>query len=401
MARKKKAQLRREPQAAALSATQPIEKSAPALGILRLIGGVASLIAGVAILLRPCVMTRAELEAISEAGKYSPLLGVLLIAAGAAFLIFEVRASGTVEPEFALDHEFATWGERIRLLLPWVFASWLVRSWRELDREAAIERQEALEKKPGRYDYAPLVVLASGSVFLVLMEYFGHGPTLRELIDTFDPPGERTRPAEHFWEAVRDSPFLHLNDFVWWSGWRVLGFFVLPALVVRLILRRPIGSFGLQTVGFLKHAWIYVLFFALVLATVIAVSYDAHFKDYYPFYENSSRSWYDFLTWEVLYAAQFFSLEFFFRGFWLRACKTSLGSHAIFAMVVPYCMIHIGKPFLETLAAILAGVVLGTLAMRTRSIWSGFLIHVSVAVSMDMAAMLQKGGLPDRWWPVF
>jgi arylsulfatase A-like enzyme len=53
-------------------------------------------------------------------------------------------------------------------------------------------------------------------------------------------------------------------------------------------------------------------------------------------------------------------------------------------MVVPYCMIHFGKPFLETMAAIVAVVVLGTLSMKTRSIWSGFLIHVSVAVSMDI-----------------
>ena len=52
-----------------------------------------------------------------------------------------------------------------------------------------------------------------------------------------------------------------------------------------------------------------------------------------------------------------------------------------------------------TLAAILAGVVLGTLALRTRSIWAGFLIHVSVAISMDIAALIQTTGLPDQWWP--
>jgi len=57
-------------------------------------------------------------------------------------------------------------------------------------------------------------------------------------------------------------------------------------------------------------------------------------------------------------------------------------------------MIHYGKPVLETLGAIVAGTVLGTLALRTRSIWSGFLIHVTVAVSMDIAALLMGPGLP-------
>jgi membrane protease YdiL (CAAX protease family) len=62
-------------------------------------------------------------------------------------------------------------------------------------------------------------------------------------------------------------------------------------------------------------------------------------------------------------------------------------------------MIHFGKPWMEVLAAVVAGIVLGTLAMKTRSIWNGFFIHVSVALSMDLAALLQTGPLPGSWWP--
>jgi membrane protease YdiL (CAAX protease family) len=58
-------------------------------------------------------------------------------------------------------------------------------------------------------------------------------------------------------------------------------------------------------------------------------------------------------------------------------------------MMIPYVMIHFDKPILEVFAAIIAGIVLGTLAMRTRSIWAGFLIHVSVALAMDIAAIWQ------------
>jgi len=176
---------------------------------------------------------------------------------------------------------------------------------------------------------------------------------------------------------------------------------VVPALVVRLAWRESLREHGLETRGFLEHAWIYGLGYGVVLACVVFVAlYDRHFREYYPFYGHSFRSWSDFVGWEILYAAQFFSLEFFFRGFWLRAMKNALGSQAIFAMVVPYCMIHFGKPFLECLAAILAGVFLGTLSMKTRSIWSGFLIHVSVAVSMDVAALLARDvPWPTTFWP--
>jgi membrane protease YdiL (CAAX protease family) len=50
-------------------------------------------------------------------------------------------------------------------------------------------------------------------------------------------------------------------------------------------------------------------------------------------------------------------------------------------------MIHYGKPLPETMGAIGAGLLLGTLAMRTRSIWGGVLIHVGVATTMDVLAL--------------
>ena len=62
-----------------------------------------------------------------------------------------------------------------------------------------------------------------------------------------------------------------------------------------------------------------------------------------------------------MYFAQFFALEMFFRGFWLGVLRKSFGSGAIFAMAVPYCMIHYGKPYLEAIGAIVAGIALGSL----------------------------------------
>ncbi|MEM9860175.1 MAG: CPBP family intramembrane glutamic endopeptidase [Myxococcota bacterium] len=155
----------------------------------------------------------------------------------------------------------------------------------------------------------------------------------------------------------------------------------------------------LGTEGFRSKLWIYLLSFLVVFVCVVAVSFTEGFQTYYPFYKLSHRSWSDFLAWELLYLAQFFSLEFFFRGWWLRACR-SMGSAAIFAMTVPYVMIHYGKEFPETLGAIFAGIFLGTLAMRTKSIWGGFLVHSLVAVSMDVASLLQTRGLPSTFLPV-
>ena len=126
---------------------------------------------------------------------------------------------------------------------------------------------------------------------------------------------------------------------------------------------------------------------------LLVVSRQPDFVRYYPLYKLAGRSWLDFLVWEALYIAQFITLEIFFRGWWIRATRV-FGVGAIWSMVVPYCMIHFGKPYLEACSAMVAGVVLGSLSMRTRSIYAGFLVHGTVAILMDILSLDHRGGLP-------
>jgi len=62
-------------------------------------------------------------------------------------------------------------------------------------------------------------------------------------------------------------------------------------------------------------------------------------------------------------------------------------------------MIHFPKPYLEACGAIVAGVVLGSLSMKTGSIWAGFLIHSTVAILMDLLALEQRGRMPTHLGP--
>ena len=52
---------------------------------------------------------------------------------------------------------------------------------------------------------------------------------------------------------------------------------------------------------------------------------------------------------------------------------------------------YAGKPLPETCGAIVAGIVLGFMSLKTRSIWLGAAIHMSVALSMDFLSMWRKG----------
>ena len=45
----------------------------------------------------------------------------------------------------------------------------------------------------------------------------------------------------------------------------------------------------------------------------------------------------------------------------------------------------------ETFAAIAAGLILGFMSLKTRSVWMGAALHVSVALTVDLCALWRVG----------
>jgi membrane protease YdiL (CAAX protease family) len=82
------------------------------------------------------------------------------------------------------------------------------------------------------------------------------------------------------------------------------------------------------------------------------------------------------------YALYMFAWEFLFRGYMLFGLEKSIGKSAIFVQAIPFVLLHLGKPFLETLACIPGGFGFGYVAYRTRSFLPCFIIHLGVYVMM-------------------
>jgi membrane protease YdiL (CAAX protease family) len=279
------------------------------------------------------------------------------------------------------------------LLVVIAFVVWLFFRgvWRELDEDALLYRAEIHAK--GKMDLRPFVALLMTAIILAMQEYYGN----RIWFDVGLVPVMKKLEAAH--PGFKYAKYDELWAFAWWAFSRIAGY-VLPFFLWRLFFPKDsLRDLGFRTKGFFDHVWIYGLFLAVVVPAMFVVAQAPDFGSYYPFYKQSSRSWFDFLTWEAMYFAQFFALEMFFRGFILGALRRSFGSGAIFAMCVPYCMIHFGKPYLEACGAIIAGVALGSLSMKTKSIYQGFMLHITVAALMDWLSLRHRKATPIHWLP--
>ncbi len=269
------------------------------------------------------------------------------------------------------------------------FRSWLwsvtFGQWPLIDAETIREPGEA-----GTFSWRVLGVLVLCAVSLTIQEYIGDR-NFYEHAFTLAPWAHYKVGAAQWpggWGVQSPLRYYHeLGSFMWWSGWRVTGYVLMPVIFILAWPGMRLRDFHISFEGFSKHLWIYVFLFLLVLPAVLYASTTQAFRHTYPFYRLANRSHFDLWTWEGLYSAQFVALEFFFRGFLLQGLRRVMGANAVFVMIVPYCMIHYGKPLPETLGAIGAGLILGTMAIRTKSIWGGVLIHIGVAITMDLLAM--------------
>jgi membrane protease YdiL (CAAX protease family) len=181
---------------------------------------------------------------------------------------------------------------------------------------------------------------------------------------------------------------------IFWAVAVSAAYFGPPAMYAKLVLKRDLRSFGFRGKGLTEHVPLYIFFFGLVFPFVVVLSGTEHFMGTYPLARQAGLQWETLIAWELAYALQFLTLEFFFRGFLLFGPVKTLGRWVVPMMVVPYLMLHFQKPPLEAIGSIIAGTALGIVALRTRSIYAGMIIHIAVAWSMDGLAMWHRGDLP-------
>ncbi len=146
-----------------------------------------------------------------------------------------------------------------------------------------------------------------------------------------------------------------------------------------LFRHRPV-DYGIRT----GHWRLSVVFTLISLAVMVPVLYvGAQMPAFRLYYGMNAIDWPDLLLNTVLLM---FAWEFLFRGYMLFGLERSIGKSAIFVQTIPFVLLHLGKPFLETLLCIPGGFALGYIAYRTRSVLPCFVIHVGIYMMLILFA---------------
>jgi hypothetical protein len=225
---------------------------------------------------------------------------------------------------------------------------------------------------------ARFVVLTSMALLIVFLG-FGRSDTYARVFEQFVPRDART-------------PLL---AFAYFTVSSVLLRFAIPYLLVRFRLRQPPREYGYVVRGSSRMRWAYLGLFVVMVPLVLWASTLPDFQSSYPqtggLIAGNAVSIRLFLLYHAAYFMVFLSGESFWRGYMTFGLGRDLDIAALPWMVMMYSIGHYEKPILEVNGSIVAGFVLGYLALRHRSFFLGALLHWSIALTMDLAVLWQRG----------
>lgn len=165
--------------------------------------------------------------------------------------------------------------------------------------------------------------------------------------------------------------------------------FILMTLVYLSLKAKPrLSDYGLCLGEFKTWVKVVLILFALMVPVLVLASRLEAFQRTYPLFRQAKESWSGFLSVQGYFGGYWFAWEFFFRGFMLFGLARRYGAPtAILIQAIPFTFLHFGKPELEVYGSFIAGIVLGYVDWRGRSILPSFLLHWMVALSMDLLAI--------------
>lgn len=186
-------------------------------------------------------------------------------------------------------------------------------------------------------------------------------------------------------------PLAESYPYFYWFLTTGLSLFLIPILLAMIGTKEELKDYGIQ-LGNQSIGWCVSLTACILMIPVVFLAVKLHppFLAKYPFSKVVGNSLLAFSLYQLAYGVYMFSWEFFFRGFMLFGLEKRFGNYSILIQTIPFAVMHFSKPLPEALGSIIAGLLLGVLALETRSFIYGAVIHWLVAMTMDTVCVLLR-----------
>jgi membrane protease YdiL (CAAX protease family) len=91
-------------------------------------------------------------------------------------------------------------------------------------------------------------------------------------------------------------------------------------------------------------------------------------------------SGFNLLTYFLIQCVVLAAQEFMFRGVLISGLRDKFKEGSILLQTVPFVLVHLGKPEIETISCVFTGIIFGWIAYRGKSFWPAFIIHMFINI---------------------
>jgi hypothetical protein len=165
---------------------------------------------------------------------------------------------------------------------------------------------------------------------------------------------------------------------------------IIPLLLILVVLKEKPTVYGF-TIGDHKFGLASSGVFILIMIPVVWIASGSEtFTKAYPQAGIRVKEHIPVLLYYELFVG-FYMLawEFFWRGYMLFGLKDKFGYYAVFIQMIPFVILHRGKPEIEVFASIFAGLILGIQALRANSFIYCFVVHWVIMIFLDVISVLR------------
>lgn len=199
-----------------------------------------------------------------------------------------------------------------------------------------------------------------------------------------------TYSSPNFFRRMFDTDDDKFYSTLYWFSADGFLMFILPVMLIWFVHKQKLSDFGMRA-GDKKFGFSTYLIFVLIMVPVVwFISGNESFIKAYPqaglrIRENPSI----LLYYELIVGFYMLGWEFFWRGYMLFGLKEKFGYYAVFMQMLPFFILHRGKPEVETFSSIFAGLILGIQALRANSFIYCFLTHWTIMIFIDVISVLR------------